>query len=64
MGWYRHKKFSPVESTPEESNKIAELARIIEAGGGQVTVVPEIQRMKFRKNFWNVAYSSWSTLTS
>ncbi|KAF8065232.1 ketopantoate reductase PanE/ApbA C terminal-domain-containing protein [Lyophyllum atratum] len=32
-------------------------------GGSDVTIVPEVQRCKFAKNFWNVGFSSFSTLT-
>ncbi|KAF8168580.1 hypothetical protein BJ912DRAFT_1001516 [Pholiota molesta] len=31
--------------------------------GSTVNIVPEIQRHKFSKNFWNVAFSSFTTLT-
>lgn len=64
MGWYRHNIYIPIKNTPEEDTWINELATIVQRGGGLVDVVQEIQRQKFRKNFWNIAFSSWSTLTS
>jgi 2-dehydropantoate 2-reductase len=36
---------------------------MLERGGSTITVVPEVQRVKFFKNFWNVAYSSIASLT-
>ena len=36
---------------------------MIEGGGGTVTVVPEIQRTKFAKNFWNITFATFATLT-
>jgi 2-dehydropantoate 2-reductase len=36
---------------------------MIDGAGCSVDVVGEIQRVKFRKNLWNVAFSSLATLT-
>jgi len=35
---------------------------MLEKGGSTVKIVPEIQRVKFSKNFWNILYSSITTL--
>lgn len=51
------------ENTPEESGLLRGFGIMLEAGGTTLTIVPEIQRMKFAKNFWNVAFASYSTLT-
>lgn len=51
------------ENTPEESTLLQDFGSILEAGGTTLTIVPEIQRMKFTKNFWNVTFASFSTLT-
>lgn len=42
---------------------LKDFGALLEAGGTTLTVVPEIQRTKFNKNFWNVAFSSFPTLT-
>jgi 2-dehydropantoate 2-reductase len=36
---------------------------MIEKGGSTAKIVPEIQRLKFTKNLWNLAFSAISTLT-
>jgi len=63
LGIYRHKDYSTMSNSPEEAKLLQELGDILKAGGTTVTIVPEIQRIKFKKNFWNVAFSSVSTLT-
>jgi len=35
---------------------------MLEAGGSDVTVATEIQRKKFAKTIWNVAFSSFATI--
>ena len=50
-------------NTPEESELLQDFGSILEAGGTTLTIVPEIQRMKFAKNIWNVAFGSFATLT-
>lgn len=37
---------------------------MLKAGGTELTIVPEIQRHKYAKTFWNVAFSSFSTLVN
>ena len=50
-------------NTPEEQSTLESIGGLLTAGGSEVTIVPEIQRQKFAKNFWNVAFSSYATLT-
>ncbi|KAG5645155.1 hypothetical protein DXG03_006779 [Asterophora parasitica] len=39
------------------------IGQILSAGGTELTIVGEVQRLKFAKNFWNVSFSSFATLT-
>ncbi|KAG6811918.1 hypothetical protein H0H92_005249 [Tricholoma furcatifolium] len=63
IGIYRYNDFTTQINTPEEAALLDDLRTILTAGGTNVTVVSEVQRQKFAKNFWNVAFSSFSTLT-
>ncbi|KAL0063347.1 hypothetical protein AAF712_009742 [Marasmius tenuissimus] len=63
LGIYRPNDYSTMQNTPEEAETLDGIATLLEKGGANVKVVPEIQRVKFAKNFWNVAFSSFSTLT-
>ena len=49
-------------NTPEELALLQDFGTMLETGGTTLTIVPEIQRMKFAKNIWNVAIASFSTL--
>lgn len=60
---YRFDDFTTEQNSPGEAAILEDIGSILTAGGGEVTIVPEIQRKKFAKNFWNVAFSSFSTLT-
>ena len=60
---YRFNDFTTEKNSPREAAILREIGGILEGGGSTITVVPEIQRKKFAKNFWNVAFSSFSTLT-
>ncbi len=60
---YRYRDFTTMVNTPEEDTILRDIGGILEKGGSQVTLVPEIQRLRFSKNFWNVAFSSLATLT-
>ena len=51
-----------VENTPAEIDLLTPFANLVEMGGGIPKIVPEIQRVKYAKNLWNVAYSSIATL--
>lgn len=63
LGVYLHMDRTTEENTPDESALLQDFGTILETGGTTLTIVPEIQRMKFAKNFWNVAFASFSTLT-
>ena len=63
LGVYRHMDRTTEVNTPEESTLLHDFGSILEAGGTTLTIVPEIQRMKFAKNIWNVAFASFATLT-
>ncbi|KAF8805558.1 6-phosphogluconate dehydrogenase C-terminal domain-like protein [Phlegmacium glaucopus] len=63
LGVYRYKDYTTTMNTPEESQLLQDFGNILETGGSDVRIVPEIQRMKFAKNSWNVAFSSFATLT-
>ncbi|KAF6751183.1 6-phosphogluconate dehydrogenase [Ephemerocybe angulata] len=63
LGIYRHEHRTAGHNTPEEQAILSDIGGILSAGGSEVTIVPEIQRQKFAKNFWNVAFSSYATLT-
>ena len=42
---------------------LEDVGEILALGGTTVSIVPEVQRCKFFKNLWNVAFSSFATLT-
>jgi len=63
LGVYRYKDYTTTTNTPEESQLLQDFGNILETGGSDIRIVPEVQRMKFAKNFWNVAFSSFATLT-
>jgi 2-dehydropantoate 2-reductase len=52
MGIYRPTTTITI-NTPHEEAILSEFAGMLRAGGSEVTVVPEIQRHKYSKNFWN-----------
>jgi 2-dehydropantoate 2-reductase len=60
---YRFNDFITEQNSPGEAAILKDIGSILEAGGSTITIVPEIQRMKFAKNFWNVGFSSFATLT-
>lgn len=43
---------------------ITELHEMLSRGGADCTLVPSIYPLKFAKNFWNIAWSSTTTLTT
>lgn len=63
LGIYRPHDFTTTTNTPAEQAILDDIAAMLSAGGSTVDVVPEIQRKKFAKNFWNVGFSSFATLT-
>lgn len=63
IGMYRHGDHLTTTNSPEEDAILTDLGTMLETGGSEVTIAPEIQRKKFAKTFWNVAFSSFSALT-
>ncbi|KZT22266.1 6-phosphogluconate dehydrogenase C-terminal domain-like protein [Neolentinus lepideus HHB14362 ss-1] len=63
LGIYRPSDFTAASNTTSEQATLDDFASIIIAGGGLASVVPEVRRIKFQKNFWNLAFSSFATLT-
>ena len=64
LGVYRPAATSlVVENTPAEANLVGEFTDIIAHGGSEVTIVHEIQRVKFAKNMWNGVLGASSALT-
>ena len=63
LGVYRYQDYTTEENTPEEAALLEDIGGILSLGGSTVSIVPEVQRCKFLKNFWNVAFSSFTTLT-
>ncbi|KAF8895908.1 6-phosphogluconate dehydrogenase [Gymnopilus junonius] len=63
IGVYRHEDRTTTVNTAEESSLLKDFADILETGGGTVNIVPEVQRVKFSKNLWNISFSGITTLT-
>ncbi|EGO01027.1 hypothetical protein SERLA73DRAFT_105546 [Serpula lacrymans var. lacrymans S7.3] len=63
LGVYRHGDHLITTNSPQEAELLNDFGAMLEAGGTELTIVPEIQRVKFTKNFWNIAFSSFSALT-
>ncbi|KAG6380185.1 ketopantoate reductase PanE/ApbA-domain-containing protein [Boletus reticuloceps] len=64
LGMYRHGDCLTTSNREEESAILRDFGGMLESGGTELTIVPEIQRHKFAKTFWNIAFSSFSTLTN
>ena len=63
IGVYRHGDFNTIVNTPQEFALLKHFGQMLERGGSNVEIVAEVQRKKLAKNFWNVAFSSITTLT-
>ncbi|KAG1721235.1 ketopantoate reductase PanE/ApbA-domain-containing protein [Suillus paluster] len=63
IGMYRHGDHLTTTNSPEEYAILADFGTMLEAGGSEAIIVTEIQRKKFAKTMWNIAFSSFSTLT-
>lgn len=50
-------------NTPEESAILNSIGDVLKAGGTDLTIVPEIQRIKFEKNMWNTIFGPAAVLT-
>ena len=62
MGVYRLDDYTTATNSEGEQALLDGFAGLLEDGGSTVTVVSEIQRVKYAKNFWNVAFSSIGAL--
>ncbi|KAF4603176.1 hypothetical protein EYR38_003586 [Pleurotus pulmonarius] len=63
LGVYRHDDHTTTENSADEASLLQDLGSILQQGGSAITIVPEIQRVKFSKNFWNLCFASFATLT-
>ncbi|KAF9494349.1 6-phosphogluconate dehydrogenase C-terminal domain-like protein [Pleurotus eryngii] len=63
LGVYRHGDHTTTENSADEATLLQGLGSIFQKGGSAITIVPEIQRIKFSKNFWNLSFASFATLT-
>ncbi|KAF9467173.1 6-phosphogluconate dehydrogenase [Collybia nuda] len=63
LGMYRYNDFTTKVNTPDEAAIAEDVGGILRAGGSTITIVPDIHRMKYTKNFWNVAFSTYTTLS-
>ncbi|KAG2159416.1 ketopantoate reductase PanE/ApbA-domain-containing protein [Suillus bovinus] len=63
IGMYRHGDHLTTTNSPEEDAILTDLGIALKTGGSEVTIATEIQRKKFIKTFWNIVFSSFSTLT-
>ncbi|KAJ8596026.1 6-phosphogluconate dehydrogenase C-terminal domain-like protein [Rhizopogon salebrosus TDB-379] len=63
IGMYRHEDHLTTINSPEESVILTDFGTMLERGGSELIIASEIQRKKFAKSFWNVAFSSFATLT-
>lgn len=63
MGVYRPNDFTATSNSDSEQALLDDFASLLTEGGSVTTIVPEVQRIKFAKNFWNVCFSSVCTLT-
>lgn len=52
MGIHREEP-NVLSNTPSEAAIVSEFGNILSTGGTEVTIVPEIHRIKFTKNAWN-----------
>ncbi|KIP05632.1 hypothetical protein PHLGIDRAFT_30837 [Phlebiopsis gigantea 11061_1 CR5-6] len=62
MGVYRPTT-TTTSNTPAEEAVLKEFSEMLAAGGSEVSVYPEIQRIKFSKNFWNCVLGSTAALS-
>lgn len=51
------------QNTKEEARLLNEFGDLLRAGGCDVEVVPEIQRVKYTKNIWNATFGAASAIT-
>ncbi|THH12646.1 hypothetical protein EW146_g7503 [Bondarzewia mesenterica] len=63
MGTYRFNDFTTTTNTESEQALLSDFADVLSTGGSTVSVVPEIQRVKYAKNMWNAVFASVASLT-
>ena len=63
LGVYRDDDHTTTSNSADEAALLQDLGSIFQKGGSAITIVPEIQRIKFSKNFWNLCFASFATLT-
>jgi hypothetical protein len=52
MGMYRPTYQADVTNSPKEAAVLQEFAQLLETTNSEVHILDEMQRVKFRKNFW------------
>ncbi|KAI0782925.1 6-phosphogluconate dehydrogenase C-terminal domain-like protein [Abortiporus biennis] len=62
MGIYRPTP-NITTNTPEETAVLKEFGDMFNGGGTEISIVPEIQRVKFMKNVWNSVFGPVATLS-
>ncbi|KAG9226741.1 hypothetical protein CCMSSC00406_0008441 [Pleurotus cornucopiae] len=63
LGIHRHEDNTTSANSADETALLQDLGSIFQRGGSAITIVPEIQRVKFAKNFWNLSFATFATLT-
>ncbi|PAV17690.1 hypothetical protein PNOK_0617600 [Pyrrhoderma noxium] len=63
VGLFKPGNYTNLTQTTEEIELLNDISDMFSTGGSDVTLVPEIQRHRFYKNFWNLAFSSIATAT-
>ncbi|KAH8107290.1 6-phosphogluconate dehydrogenase C-terminal domain-like protein [Phellopilus nigrolimitatus] len=63
IGLYKPENQTEESKVPEEISLLEDIGGIFKAGGSDITLVPEIQSHRFKKNFWNLAFASFATLS-
>ncbi|KAF5372861.1 hypothetical protein D9758_001753 [Tetrapyrgos nigripes] len=64
IGIYRHEDNTTLVNSADELKILDPIATILKRGGGIVEIAGEIQRKKFAKDYFNIAYASFATLTN
>lgn len=61
-GFYRPSYSPDVKNSPEEAAILEDFKKLFEGSTSSLTLLDEVQRVKFRKNFWNAALGTTSSL--
>jgi len=62
IGVYRPKYSPSVQNSAEEAVVLQEFSNLFEGAISPITIYDEVQRIKFRKNFWNATFGACSAL--